>query len=339
MPKVSIILAVYNVEKYLKQCLDSLINQTLQDIEIICTDDGSTDSSLNILKEYQTKDGRIKIIEQKNQGPGVARNNAIDAATGKYIMIVDPDDWLELNGCELAYNQIENNQNDFVIFDYKRYIENTGKYETDEYVFLPYKDVIDNPHIDVHKLETNFFQNGFTWGKIYSKKFLQDNSIKYAPLYLCEDIPFMLMALITSHSISVLNERLYVYRIRETSACSNVKRWKDLLDTREYVADYLLKNKFNHNILVNYTEYIYNSLLYWYNKFSLADKSVKKPFKKEMFKLFDRMYDYTNNKCKFRYFIYKYNLEDIYYKLIRPIGKYCIVLPYRRIKKFLKVHK
>ena len=196
MPKISIILAVYNVEKYLNQCLDSLVNQTFKDIEIICTDDGSTDNSLNILKEYQSRDSRIKIIEQENQGPGVARNNAIEAASGKYIMIVDPDDWLELNACELAYNQIEQNDNDFVMFDWKICDDETGKTVEEEGHFLPYKDILEKPHINVHELKTNYIQNGFTWGKIYNREFIQKNHIKFLNLYLGEDVPFIVLALV-----------------------------------------------------------------------------------------------------------------------------------------------
>ncbi len=92
MPKVSIIVPVYNVEKYLSTCLDSLINQTLKDIEIICINDGSTDNSLNILNEYAQKDTRIIVINKENSGPGSCRNLGIEKATGEYIQFVDSDD-------------------------------------------------------------------------------------------------------------------------------------------------------------------------------------------------------------------------------------------------------
>ena len=89
MPKISLIIAVYNVERYLRECLDSVVNQTLKDIEIICVNDGSTDNSLNILKEYAKKDERIKIITQENQGLACSRNNALKIATGEYVLCVD----------------------------------------------------------------------------------------------------------------------------------------------------------------------------------------------------------------------------------------------------------
>ena len=95
MVKVSVIIPVYNVEPYLKQCMDSVVGQTLKDIEIICVDDGSTDGSLDILREYAAEDNRIQIIEQKNAGAGAARNNGMRHATGKYLSFLDSDDFFE----------------------------------------------------------------------------------------------------------------------------------------------------------------------------------------------------------------------------------------------------
>lgn len=92
--KVSVILPVYNVSEYLRQCMDSIVGQTLKDIEIICVDDGSTDDSLEILKEYEAKDKRVKVIEQKNAGAGAARNNGLAIATGEYLSFLDSDDFL-----------------------------------------------------------------------------------------------------------------------------------------------------------------------------------------------------------------------------------------------------
>ena len=100
MPKVSVIIPVYNVEAYLRQCLDSVVNQTLKDIEIICVDDGSTDGSAAILKEYATKDERIKILTQSNSGAGAARNAGIARATGEWITFSDADDWIEPDAIE-----------------------------------------------------------------------------------------------------------------------------------------------------------------------------------------------------------------------------------------------
>ncbi len=114
-PKVSVIIPVHNTEKYLKQCLDSIINQTLKEIEIICIDDGSTDSSLSILREYAQKDPRIGVLQQKNLHAGVARNAGITVARGKYLSVLDADDFFEARMLEVMCHQAEKDGSDVVM--------------------------------------------------------------------------------------------------------------------------------------------------------------------------------------------------------------------------------
>lgn len=115
---VSIIVPVYNAEKYLMRCLDSLSEQTLNEIEILCVNDGSTDSSPKILNSYATKDSRIRVFNQENKGPGAARNTALDNAKGTYILFCDADDALETDACRECYMLMENNPVDIVIFNH-----------------------------------------------------------------------------------------------------------------------------------------------------------------------------------------------------------------------------
>ncbi|MBR3148449.1 MAG: glycosyltransferase [Alphaproteobacteria bacterium] len=115
MPKVSVIIPVYNTEKYLSRCLDSIVNQTYKDLEIICINDGSTDDSLKILKEYAKKDKRIKIITQKNQGLSVTRNVGLENITGQYISFIDSDDYVDLDYYECLVNLMEKNNADVVM--------------------------------------------------------------------------------------------------------------------------------------------------------------------------------------------------------------------------------
>ncbi|MDD3416047.1 MAG: glycosyltransferase [Lachnospiraceae bacterium] len=119
-PKISIIVPIYNVEQYLSQCLDSLIYQTLKEIEIICVNDGSKDKSLEILKYYAAKDERIVVLDQPNGGVSVARNNALKHVTGDYYMFVDSDDWLDLETCEIAFNYIIQAKADCLMFSYTK---------------------------------------------------------------------------------------------------------------------------------------------------------------------------------------------------------------------------
>ena len=126
-PLISVIVPIYNMENYLEKCLDNLINQTLKEIEIICINDGSVDNSLKILKNFANKDNRIIILNQKNQGQGIARNNGIKIARGEYIGFCDPDDWIELNMFENMYNKAIQNQADIVECDFISHYEHRNK--------------------------------------------------------------------------------------------------------------------------------------------------------------------------------------------------------------------
>ena len=175
-PKISVIIPVYNVEKYLSECLDSVVNQTLRDIEIICINDGSTDNSLSILKEYASKDSRIKIIDKENQGQGYARKVGLDKASGEYILFCDSDDYYsELIAFEELYNYIEKVKVDVVIFNQIRnyilegYIEKIGG-------IYPQKEKFS--YLDMNNI---FAFRVTAWLKLYSRKFLNSYDDWYFP--------------------------------------------------------------------------------------------------------------------------------------------------------------
>ena len=115
-PKVSVIIPVYNTEKYLRECLDSVVNQTLRDIEIICVDDGSTDNSLAILREYETKDSRIKVLTQENINAGAARNKGLSEATGEFLSFLDSDDFFEPDAIERMYECAKSRNAEIVVY-------------------------------------------------------------------------------------------------------------------------------------------------------------------------------------------------------------------------------
>ena len=129
--KISVIVPVYNAEQYLRECLESLVNQTLEDLEIICVNDGSTDSSPKILEEYASKDSRIKIFHQENQGVSAARNLGISKVQGEYLVFVDSDDWIELNALEILYKTIDKRKSDILLFsNYRYYGDSSVKRDT-----------------------------------------------------------------------------------------------------------------------------------------------------------------------------------------------------------------
>ena len=132
-PIVSVIIPVYNAEKFLKQCLNSVISQTLKEIEIICVDDGSTDNTNAILKAFSEKDQRITVIHQQNAGAGAARNNGLRRAKGKYLSFLDADDFFEKTMLERAVSKIEEDQAEFVVFRCNQYLEDQKKFKNIRY--------------------------------------------------------------------------------------------------------------------------------------------------------------------------------------------------------------
>lgn len=312
MPKVSIIIPIYNVEQYLRQCLDSVINQTLTDIEIICVNDCSPDNSISIIKEYEHKDSRIKTIDFKeNKGPGIARNLALDIAQGEYIMFLDPDDWLELDACETVYNQISQNNNNMLIFGYNRYIEKTQKSYLKLDTVSPYIPFSTNKNIKFSDLDINWLKNAHTWFYAYNKKFLDNNKIRYGEFHLCEDVPFIVKATYFAKDISVIVKPLYNYRARNTATNQSSKNylWHDLIDARRVAIDFL--NTFDDKEKnIPYILYIVRTLLYWFVIFSSrVDYKIQKQFYceiKNMFRKIESKYHILNNeKAKFNKRRYK----------------------------------
>lgn len=126
-PKVSVIIPVYNTEEYIEECIESVLNQTFQDFEIICVDDGSTDRSADIIQGYCTRDKRIALHKQKNSFSGVARNTGVSLAKGKYIQFLDSDDFLENNALEMTVKKAEETSADVVVFNGFRYNTQDGQ--------------------------------------------------------------------------------------------------------------------------------------------------------------------------------------------------------------------
>ncbi len=175
-PKVSIIIPVYNTEEYLKKCLDSVINQTLNDIEIILIDDGSTDNSGKICNEYAEKDKRIKVIHQENQGQGRVRNEGLKIAKGEYIGFVDSDDWIALDFYEKLYDAAIDKKSEVTIAKTINFYDKNNKY-----IELP-----EHNETDIHFKDV-------VWDSLYKKSFLDKNNIVFPENRIFEDVLFSLM--------------------------------------------------------------------------------------------------------------------------------------------------
>ena len=184
--KISIVVPVYNVESYLKQCIDSIVNQSFGNLEIICVNDGSTDSSCSILEAYKAKDSRIRLVNQENRGVSSARNEGIKLATGNYIAFVDPDDYLEKDAFKVAIDNLENFDIDILSWGYNSF-PNPTNWHIEQ----------GSPRAEVYKgssVDAYFGGKGsvVVWNKLYNAELIKKNSIVFDDnLKMAEDVEFI----------------------------------------------------------------------------------------------------------------------------------------------------
>lgn len=213
--KVSVIIPVYNAEKYLRQCLDSVVNQTLREIEIICVDDGSTDGSLSILREYEARDTRVKVLTQTNQYAGVARNNGMSVASGKYYIFWDADDFFEPDALALMYARSEEFQADICICGATEYNVVTKKENTMKWL-LHCPNVVEPFNRKCVK-DIYAITSPAPWNKLFSSKFVKDNNLLFQDVQRVNDLYFVFSALALADSIITVNKPLIHYRTDDGS--------------------------------------------------------------------------------------------------------------------------
>lgn len=220
-PKVSVIIPVYNVQDYLPQCLDSICGQTLRDIEIICIDDGSSDGSLGILKQYAEKDSRIRVLTQGNKGAGAARNYGLRTARGEYLSFLDSDDFFELDMLEQAYQEIERYQADFVVFESDQYHMDSREYIKNSWV-VRRKDIPPYMPFTYRELTDNVFKTfvGWAWDKLYRRSFIAEHDLWFQEQRTSNDLLFVFSALVLAERIAVVYKVLAHQRRGSNSSLS-----------------------------------------------------------------------------------------------------------------------
>ena len=257
-PKISVIIPVYNVEKYLHQCLDSVINQTLNDIEIICINDGSTDSSLEILKDYKKKDKRIIVIDQKNAGQSVARNAGLDIAKSNYILFIDSDDWIELDTLKNLYDVMMSENVDIVMSRFEVVAEN----QTDSGNINRFKAY----YASLEKSEGKHkFKGEFTayrsspCCKLFKKQIIDQHKLRFPTGLINEDEAWHWYYFANVKNLYYLNKVHYNRRMRDDSTMSNLNKLSigalDALSILECVYDYLIKNNIYTKYHKQYTQW------------------------------------------------------------------------------------
>lgn len=234
MPKVSIIIPIYNVEKFLSECLDSCINQTLKDIEILCVNDKSPDNCSKILEEYSKKEVRIKVFNhEKNLGLASARNTGLKNATGEFVIFLDSDDLLTLDACENMYNNAVSNNSDLVVGDYYTFSNfeiptNKPTERNSAFVSLyekfgdvtTAKDIIDKTDFIQFYQQITFM---VVWMKLYRRSVFVENNIDAPPLRCAEDFIMVKNFLFHSNVVTFLNDIVMYYRRHPDSFTSTKK--------------------------------------------------------------------------------------------------------------------
>lgn len=224
MTCISVIIPVYNAENYLVECIETLVNQTLQEIEIIFINDGSTDNSLEIIKKYSQKDNRITIINQENIGAGIARNNGIKIARGKYLSFLDADDFFELDMLKKTYNKAEKTSADICIFRSNSYDNTTKKSTTMSYAIrdflMPDKEVFSSTEIKIDIFKSCV---GWAWDKLFLADFVKRNNLLFQDLRTTNDLSFVYSALVVAEKITILDEYLISHRENISTSLSETR--------------------------------------------------------------------------------------------------------------------
>lgn len=282
---ISIIVPIYNAEKYLNKCIDSLVNQTKKELEILLINDGSTDRSEEIINSYQ--DSRIKYYKNKNQGIGKTRNFGIEKSTGKYIMFIDSDDYLDDKACEILYNKAENDKLDIVLCDfYKLY--DSGKLEEVKQPSFKNSSLKDNPKI--------LNENLSPWAKIYKRELIIKNDIKFIENLKYEDAPFVSIALDKARKIGKVDQCLNYYLVHENSETTiRDEKVFDILEIVNIIRKYFKNKNYIKETLDKLTVRIITN--YTIQQRMQKDKKIGMKFIDEAFiYLKKEIPDYKNNK-------------------------------------------
>jgi len=277
-PIISLIVSVYNKEKWVGETVDSLMNQTLRDIEILLIDDGSTDRSSQICDDYARKDPRIKVFHQTNKGLGSARNRGLEKAAGQYVLFIDADDWIAENACATLYEKSQANHLDVLFFGVTGFLEQINKFGVyDDFSGFPprifnetlsFKDDVIFNHL--------FAINHTAWSKLFKKDFLLQNHLAFAEDIIFEDAEFFFRFIFKAEKIGFIRDGLYFYRqnIPDSIIKSKDKRYFDSLKVLDLIQNQLKKNGFFEQLEYPYYRWKLTILKQRY-------REIRKEFKSE----------------------------------------------------------
>lgn len=330
---LSVIIPIYNVEDYLIDCINSVLKQDINDLEIILVDDGSPDSCPEICDDYAKKYEQIKVLHKKNDGLSEARNDGVKLAKGEYIMFLDSDDWWNPNvNVNHMLSLVKQKRDiDMFLFSSLDYIENDGYYKRTEHDKLSkvntdciesyYHDLLQNGNLEISAAT-----------KILKRKFILDNNLFFKKGIISEDNEWILRLLRKSPKIEIINEPLYIYRYGRIGSITNTIKYKNVKDILDIVNSSLKFYHINQKSQLKQYELCYCAYL-WFSalgmSFSLSYEDKKSL--KEIFKETSEVCNYSDSpKTKLAFFVYKIfglNITTII------LGKYILLKGKKNINK------
>lgn len=334
-PKISIIVPIYNVEKYLNECLNSIINQTFSDIEIICVNDGSKDNSRNILEEYAKKDCRIKIIDKQNGGLSSARNAGLNVANGDFIIFVDSDDWIAPDMAEKLYNNAILFNTDISICSVHLFDEQTKEINNNEpYFSLAHFDSSFNNKVFSYKDTIPFLMDVcvMAWNKIYRKSFLDKCNAQFPDGLIFEDGPFFFSIFFKTQRIAIVRDFLYYYRINRQGSIvqKGGKKLFDIINVVNLMFDEIKNLDIFDEIKYSFFQKKADDIIYRYELLPLNLKNkYSKIFRKTSCLLNQQIFDFAkinqdfpwtyknfcalkNNSNIFLFYYHKFEIKCMY---------------------------
>ncbi len=316
MPDVSIIVPIYNTEKYLKRCVDSILSQSFKDFELLLIDDGSTDGSLQIMKEYEEYDKRVRIFSNKNQGPALTRNFGIDMAKSDYLMFIDSDDYIDQGYLADYYNAVSQSNVDIAIGGYKRVIGEKTTYTL--------------------RLKQGEFSKYVVTGpvcRIIKKEFLNDNNIRFLDTNSSEDVYFNLMIYNKTEKIKIIDNVGYNY-FYNANSLSNTAHKGFKKDIRIIELLDLINVKDSYNLELN--QYYIIRYIIWYLLYS-GKTASSDDFIAEYKKLFGWLENNIPNYKKNKYLsFFKLKEDPLKYRLI--VNTFAILSKMNLIGIFSKIY-
>lgn len=265
--KVSVILCVYNEEKFIGKAIDSILNQTLDDFELIIINDGSTDNTLDIIKSYD--DERIKLINQDNIGLGASRNKAMEKASGEYVAFLDGDDWFSEDALEIAYAEAKSKDTDISMFQIKYYDDETGSISGNDWFDLnSFDESFDNRVFNPSECKDFLFDLSVNaCQKLYNNEFLKESDVKFVEGIYFEDMPFFFEIFLKAQRISIIRKHLYYHRKHANSITDIIDcNYLDTVPAGQELMKRFIDNGF-------YEEYKFDLIAYKINgpKFALSE--------------------------------------------------------------------